>query len=180
MSVNQKIEQIFPLAQEVVSSLGFNLVDVRLAQEGRERSLEITIFSPDKPVGLQDCEQVSRAMGNMLDEQEPPILNGSFLFTVQSPGTDRLLKNEREMQIFIGQNVSIQAKSKVEGVGANFEGRLLKVDTGRITLGQLQVIKSSPKASKKAPTVGPMPEKLELDLAELSSIRLKADALGQK
>lgn len=39
----QKIDQILKLAEDLAAPLGFMVVDVRLSQEGKRRSLEVTI-----------------------------------------------------------------------------------------------------------------------------------------
>ncbi|HIN65287.1 MAG TPA: ribosome maturation factor RimP, partial [Candidatus Obscuribacterales bacterium] len=95
------ILEVTALAEKIAAPLGFQVVDVRLTQQGRRKSVEVTIFSHTKAVGLSDCEVISRQLGELLEPQsngKPAIIEGSYYLEVQSPGIERELKTPREFQ----------------------------------------------------------------------------------
>ena len=76
----QKTEE---LLTPVVSGFGFELVDVEYVKEGGTWYLRAYI---DKPGGItvDDCEAVSRAFSDILDEKD--YIADSYVFEVSSPG----------------------------------------------------------------------------------------------
>ncbi len=74
---------------------------------------------------MEDCEQVSRQLEEVLDSQSLPLVKGSYLLEVQSPGINRELKSEKEFQIFAGQMVEVKSRESIAELGCCFQGRLL-------------------------------------------------------
>ena len=72
---------------------GFELVDVEYVKEGGTWYLRAYI---DKPGGItvDDCELVSRAANDILDEKD--FVEDSYVFEVSSPGLGRPLKKEKD------------------------------------------------------------------------------------
>lgn len=135
MSNSSELEKITELADTVVSGLGIALVGARFGQTGRRRSLELTIYRPGRRISMDDCEKVSRTLEAALDEQTPPLISGSFLLEVQSPGIDRQLETERELQLFSGETVAVTAKDNLGILGLCFLGTLVGCSQGRVTIG---------------------------------------------
>ena len=178
--VDKAIEQIIEIAESVVKPLGLCLVDARLGQQGRKRSLEVTIFRSGGPVGLADCEKVSRQLEEMLDRQVPPLIDGPFLLEVQSPGIDRQLKTEREFAVFTGQAVEVKAREEIVGLGTVFAGTLKARSTDHLTIAQPRAIlplrpgraKAKPGAVHDLSQAAVGMEELEIELTKLVSVRL--------
>ena len=86
----QKTEEIL---QPIVDANGFELVDVEYVKEGGTWYLRAYI---DKPGGItvDDCELVSRAANDILDEKD--FVEDSYVFEVSSPGLGRPLKKEKD------------------------------------------------------------------------------------
>ena len=82
----QKTEAILT---PIVESRGFELVDVEYVKEAGTWYLRGYI---DKPGGItvNDCEDVSRAFSDILDEQD--FIEDSYIMEISSPGLDRPLK----------------------------------------------------------------------------------------
>jgi ribosome maturation factor RimP len=167
------LNQVTTLAEQVVSSFGLSLVDVKIGQQGRNRTLEITIFKPGANISLDDCEQVSRKLEALLDEQTPPIIDGAFLLEVQSPGIDRKLSSEREFALFSGQNVEVKTKQKVEGLGSAFTGKLAGLADGRVLVDHPEKMSDRPKHKKsKQETTAEGPESVAVEMSNIISVRL--------
>ncbi len=98
----QKTEEIL---QPIIDANGFELVDVEYVKEGGTWYLRAYI---DKPGGItvDDCELVSRAANDILDERD--FVEDSYVFEVSSPGLGRPLKKEKDFARSIGEEVEIR------------------------------------------------------------------------
>ena len=105
------LSHIVELATSLAEKLGLAVLDVRVSQQGRRRSLEVCIFRNDGgAVSLADCEQVSRALDQALESETQnaeSLLTGSYLLEVVSPGLERQLTTAREFQLFSGRQVRV-------------------------------------------------------------------------
>jgi ribosome maturation factor RimP len=169
--LTDSLNQIAQLAQTVAEPLGLSIVDVRFGQQGKRRTLEVTIHRPKGAVGLDDCEQVSRALETLLDETalaKGPIVEGAYLLEVQSPGIDRQLKSEREFRAFIGQRVLVQSKKAVADLGSKFTANLVAWSDGKLDLADARSIEKKIETRK---------ESLILEIDSLALVRLHPDLL---
>jgi ribosome maturation factor RimP len=180
MSLQEKIDQLIVLAEQVCASLGFEVVDARLSQQGKRRTIEVTIHKLGGLVGLADCEEVSRKLETLLDEQSPPIFEGAFLLEVQSPGIDRQLKTDRELRIFTGEKVEIKAKETIPELGDAFTGVLKGTQEGRIHIEFPQAMIRNPKKSKAPLLHKKPPDEIELEMNKLISIKRLPEPPQQK
>jgi ribosome maturation factor RimP len=149
----ERLELISNFSQEIADQFGISIVDVKFGQEGKRRTLEISIFRADPLVSLSDCEQLSRLIEPALDEQAAsgePIADGSYTLIVQSPGIDRVLKTDREYRVFAGQRVLVQTKEKVQDLGVKFVAVLLVATPDEIKLAHPKPLQT--KTSKSAKT----------------------------
>ncbi len=172
MSIQEKIAQLTSVAEQVAQQQGFVLVDLRMTQQGKRRTLEVTIHRPDGRVSLDDCEQMSRDLEALLDSQAPPIMDGAYLLEVQSPGIDRQLRTEREFAVFTGQTVQVKSKEKIEGLGACFEGELLKATQDAVTIKNPHCDAAGKKKKSKDNQLAEPPSELTLQLEKIISVRL--------
>jgi ribosome maturation factor RimP len=166
------LDNLIAIAEEVTASLGLIRVDTRFAQQGKRKSLRITIYRPNGQISIEDCEQVSRHLNEILDDRDPPVIHGSYVLEVESPGLDRQLKTEREFSVFSGQRVSVQSQEKLDGLGSHFVGTLKGLDNGKITLTDLHPVLTASKKRKKDSIPAHRGE-LELDLKALVHVRLQ-------
>jgi ribosome maturation factor RimP len=167
----QTLDQISQLAESVAQPLGLCIVDVKFGQQGKRRTLEVTIHRQSGSVSLDDCEQVSRRLEQLLDDAAAtngPIVEGAYLLEVQSPGIDRQLKTEREFRSFVGQKVLVQAKQQVADLGSRFTATLVGLSEGKLTLMHARSVE------KKVETTQ---EQLTLEVSNLAQVRLHPDLL---
>ena len=104
----QKAEAILT---PIVESRGFELVDVEYVREAGCWYLRGYI---DKPGGItvNDCEDVSRAFSDILDEQD--FIEDSYIMEISSPGLDRPLKKEKDFKRSLGKLVEIRTYRPIE------------------------------------------------------------------
>ncbi len=118
------------ILQPIVDANGFELVDVEYVKEGGNWYLRAYI---DKPGGItvDDCELVSRAANDLLDEQD--FVEESYIFEVSSPGLGRPLKKEKDFQRSVGKEVEIRTFRPIEKQ-KEFIGILRDFDKESVTI----------------------------------------------
>ena len=114
----------------IIEANGFELVDVEYVKEGGTWYLRAYI---DKPGGItvDDCELVSRAANDILDEQD--FVEDSYVFEVSSPGLGRPLKKEKDFARSIGQDVGIRTFRAINRQ-KEFYGVLKSYDKDTVTI----------------------------------------------
>ena len=93
------------LIQPVVEANGVELFDVDYVKEGSDWYLRAYIDKPDG-VNIGDCEAVSRALSDKLDEAD--FIEDAYILEVSSPGLGRTLKKDKHLQKSIGEEVEIK------------------------------------------------------------------------
>lgn len=121
MSKKDDIEGIKILVDPVIKSLGMELVDIEFAKGGPKWYLRLFI-DKEGGVTLDDCEQVSHHVGEILDVED--IISRSYVLEVSSPGLDRPIKRLEDYDRFKGKRVKIKTYGPVEGERV-FTGRIL-------------------------------------------------------
>lgn len=104
-------ERLFELASPITEENGFELVDTEFVKEGGTFYLRAYI---DKPGGITvlDCEKVSRALSDTLDEED--FVEESYIFEVSSPGLGRPLKKPRDFERSLGEEVEIRTYRAID------------------------------------------------------------------
>jgi len=106
-------EQIRPLIEAKTAELGVELFEARFFGAGARSVLRVTIDRAGG-VSIEDCERVSKALGELLDEHD--FFDGKpYNLEVSSPGIDRPLKTERDFVRIIGRNVTLHLSIEVNG-----------------------------------------------------------------
>ena len=114
----------------IIEANGFELVDVEYVKEGGTWYLRAYI---DKPGGItvDDCELVSRAANDRLDEQD--FVEDSYIFEVSSPGLGRPLKKEKDFARSLGQEVEVRTFRAINRQ-KEFYGALKAYDKDTVTI----------------------------------------------
>lgn len=121
------IEAITPVIEN--TAMRYNLIplEISLVKESERWFLRIFIYSSDHPVTLQDCENVTRGLGELLDE----LIPFKYYLEVSSPGIDRKLKSPLEYVVFKGKTAVIKVKNPIDETSdKKIEGRLIDYQEG--------------------------------------------------
>ncbi len=111
------------LLEPSIVALGYDLVQLRLAGAGRQRTLQLLAERNDaNEMTVDDCAKLSRAVSTILDVEDP--LEGNYLLEVGSPGIDRPLTRRADFERFAGQEIKVELRRMVAGQ-RRFKGRLL-------------------------------------------------------
>lgn len=118
------------LAEPVVCAQGCTLWDVEYVKEAGSFYLRVYI---DKVSGvsIDDCEAVSRALSDLLDEADP--IQDPYTFEVSSAGADRALKKPEHFAAFLGETVDVRLYKAQHGAKAH-TGILQGYQDGDISL----------------------------------------------
>jgi ribosome maturation factor RimP len=123
----QPLERIRSIAERVAASHGLAIWDIQSRRETSGHVVRIFIdrpgpaSTPEESVSIEDCEQVNREIGTILDVEDP--LPFTYTLEVSSPGLDRPLRDACDYDRFAGRLAKIVVKEAVDNQKA-FEGRL--------------------------------------------------------
>jgi ribosome maturation factor RimP len=124
---------IATLVTPTLADLGYELV--RVAITGKDRpTVQIMADRTDgAPVGIEDCEAISRAVGALLDVEDP--IQSNWTLEVSSPGIDRPLTRVKDWNRFAGHLARAEVAIPVDG-RKRFSGTVLGADaqTARLRL----------------------------------------------
>lgn len=126
MSDDEHDARIEEIVLPVLRDHGLELVDVDWRPHRPRAALRIAVDRLGG-VGIGDCERVSREIGDLLDVSG--LISQAYDLEVSSPGLDRQLRKDREYRWAVGKRV----RCWVAG-GAEFHGRLVEVEDGRLVL----------------------------------------------
>ncbi|MDE7010567.1 MAG: ribosome maturation factor RimP [Oscillospiraceae bacterium] len=135
-------ELVAGLAGPAVEAAGCELWDVEYVREAGSWYLRLYI---DKAGGVDilDCEQVSRAVSDLLDEADP--IEGSYTFEVSSAGAERPLRRPGDYERFMGSPVLVKLYKARDG-RKEFAGVLAGYENGDVTITAGERTVTFPKA----------------------------------
>lgn len=119
-------ELLVPIAE----ANNVRVYDVEYVKEGADYYLRCFI-DKDEGVNIQDCENVSRAMSDILDKED--FIEEAYILEVSSPGLGRTLKKDRHLQYSIGEEVEVKTYKPIEKQ-KEFTGFLKAFDEQTVTL----------------------------------------------
>lgn len=118
------------LIEPIMKENNFELVDVEYVKEVGNWYLRVYV---DKEGGItiDDCELVSRAFSEILDEKD--YIEDAYIFEVSSPGLGRQLKKDKDFNRSIGEEVEIKLYKAIDK-RKEFSGILTAFDKDTITI----------------------------------------------
>ena len=123
-------EIVAQLAAPAVAEAGCELWDVEYVREAGVWFLRLYL-DKEGGVDIMDCEKVSRAVSDLLDEVDP--IQGSYTFEVSSAGAERALKRPSDFERFMGSPVTVKLYKARDG-RKEFAGTLAGYREGDITV----------------------------------------------
>jgi len=121
-------ERITKMIEPTVTGLGFDLYCVQQSGEGGALTIQIMAENPKtKSLGVEDCRQVSRAVGAILDVEDP--ISGEYGLEVSSPGIDRLLMKFEHYEEYKNLEVKLEIDPPLE-TQKRFRGRIIRTENG--------------------------------------------------
>lgn len=118
------------LLQPIAEKYGVEIYDVEYVKEGSDWYLRAYIDKPEG-VNITDCENVSRALSDMLDAED--YIEEAYILEVSSPGLGRTLKKDRHLEKSLGEEVEIRTYKPIEK-RKEFSGILKAYDKDTVTI----------------------------------------------
>ena len=118
------------LLQPITDAQGVRIYDVEYVKEGSDWYLRAYI-DKDGGVTIEDCEAVSRAYSEKLDEAD--LIADAYILEVSSPGLGRQLKKDRHFENSIGEEVELKLFEAVDGE-KEYTGILKAFDKDTVTI----------------------------------------------
>jgi len=128
--VKSSVKPLTELFEPTIEALQLELWGVEHIQQGKYSLLRIYIDA-DQGITADDCANVSRQLGALLDVEDP--IAGEYTLEVSSPGLDRPLFTAKQFEQFVGSEVSLRMRSAIEG-RRKFQGSIVKLDGDNIFL----------------------------------------------
>lgn len=98
------LDKVRPIIEPIVEEKNCSLTDLEYLKEGRNWFLRVYA---DKVGGidLDDCTAISEAVSEALDGIHPDPFPDAYFLEVSSPGAERPLKTEQDIQAVMGEYV---------------------------------------------------------------------------
>lgn len=111
-------ERVRALADEVLATLPYFLVDVEVRGHHGTRVVEVYVDSGEEDPGLDDIAEVSKELDFLMEMED--TVEGSYKLEVSSPGLGRPLTDPRQFEKNVGRGVRVKyirdgSKEKVDG-----------------------------------------------------------------
>ena len=124
----QEVEKII---LPVIEQLNYQLYDVEFVKESTDWFLRIYIEKDGHTIDLDDCEKVSEAVGEKLDEVDP--ITSAYNLEVSSCGLERHLREPKHFEWAIGKNVSVKLYKAINSY-KQYDGILKSFEEGALIL----------------------------------------------
>ena len=133
MAYNKTEQEVIKLVNPIIESKKIDLWDVEFKKEGPSYVLRI-FLDKDGGIGINDCEEVSRALSDVLDDADP--IPQEYMLEVSSAGLDRAIKYDEHFKKCAGKNVDVKLFAAIDGlkeitaklIGHTEENVILEVD----------------------------------------------------
>jgi len=128
-------DRIDSIVRPVVEDMGYELILTEWTTDRGHPLVRLYIDSlmEDKRVTIQNCTQVSRQVGAVLDVEDP-IPEKSYRLEVSSPGIDRPLTKVDHFKRFVGHKVKVRLKKEIVRNRKNYKGLIKNVSKNELTL----------------------------------------------
>lgn len=124
------IEKVSAFAEELLPSMGLELVEVQFRREQHGWVLRVFIDN-EEGVTLDHCSQVSRELGDYLDVED--CIDHAYNLEVSSPGLERKLGRVDDFKRFQGRKAKIKLQQMQDGQ-KTFVGEISGVEGDSIEL----------------------------------------------
>ena len=130
--MSRVVDEVRVVVQPIVDEQNLELVDMEFLKEGKNWFLRIYI---DKPSGIdiEECALISEKVSEALDAIDPDQIPQAYFLEVSSPGAERPLKTEADIQNAIGKYVHLSFYQAIDGEKF-YEGTLKEVNDDSVVL----------------------------------------------
>jgi len=106
-------DKVYEAIHQIVEDLGYELVEVTYGKTPNGMALTLFIHN-DSGITLDDCEKVSKAVDEPLDELNPTN-DTPYSLNVSSLGLDRPIKTAKDAQRNLNKEIEVKLYSAIDG-----------------------------------------------------------------
>jgi len=133
--LDKTFEELRKNLEALLEKSGFDLYELKLLKQKTKKTLRVFIDHPERAINIRDCEDVSKTIGPLLDEQE--LLKGAYYLEVSSAGVERELRNERDYKRFVGETIKVITTEPLENRTV-FIGKFMEYNPESKTLSVME------------------------------------------
>lgn len=128
--MNRTEEKVFTHVEPIAKDNNLKLVEVNYVKEGPDFFLRIFL---DKKGGitLDDCAAFAEIISAELDEWD--IVEGAYYLDVSSPGAERPIKDEEDLELTLNKGIYVKAYQQIDGE-KEWTGVLTAYDENSVTI----------------------------------------------
>lgn len=125
-----KTDQLQDLLAPTAHALGLELLGIEYLPQPGGSLLRLYIDvpegeAPERSVGIDECEKMSREVSAVLDVEDP--ISGNYTLEVSSPGIERPLFSAAQFARFLGESAKVTLKLPQDG-RRRLQGRIVAVE----------------------------------------------------
>ncbi|MFT8727943.1 MAG: ribosome maturation factor RimP [Liquorilactobacillus ghanensis] len=130
------VEKVTDLVEPILAEHHFELVDLEFVKEGKSWYLRVFI---DKigGINIEECALISDILSEKLDAQDPDLIPQAYYLEVSSPGAERPLKTERDLQRSLNKYIHVSLYQPLDGQKI-YEGNLVEITSDYLVLAIMQ------------------------------------------
>jgi len=126
------VEKITAIIEPSLDALGYALVQIRLADGTRRKTLTIMAErKDDKAMSFDDCSVITQTAGTLLEVDDP--IQSAYDLEVCSPGIDRPLTKPQDFARFIGLEARLETMIPIDG-RKRFRGVIGSMENETVTI----------------------------------------------
>ncbi len=125
------IPQVCEIAAPVAAQLGLDVVSATFHTNQNPPVLRVDVRNRQEDTSLNDCETMSRALEEALDESG--VIPEAYVLEVSSPGVSEILTCDRDFRAFKGFPVVVTTTEAVKGQ-SSWRGQLISRDDEAVVL----------------------------------------------
>ena len=130
MAYNKTEKEVLTLLEPIVEGKQITIWDIEFKKEGKDYFLRV-FLDKEGGISIDDCEYVSRALEEKLDETDP--IPQAYMLEVSSAGLDRAIKYDFHFKACMGKKVDVKLFAPLNGV-KEFTAVLEGFDEGIVSL----------------------------------------------
>lgn len=131
MYSNESAAGLKAALENFIKDRGFELVEFKLCQRGRESYLALLVDIPGDGISLAGCAVLNRQIKDFIEAES--LLAEPYTLEVSSPGIDRNLALPRDFLRALNRKIRVFLKEPVSGK-LEFSGKLIEAGQDRISL----------------------------------------------
>ncbi len=130
MAKSKTEQDVELLLKPIIEAKEISLWDLEFKKEGPSYVLRI-FLDKEGGIDINDCEEVSRALSEKLDEADP--IPQEYMLEVSSAGLDRIIKYDEHFKKCQGKNVDVKLFAAIDGL-KEFTAKLIGHDEENVKL----------------------------------------------